>query len=145
MKFALRIFAALCLCLGALAQQPTTFQPGVTFTDGAMTALVMGPTLPCPPQFNWPWCSALNTNQYLWFYASTTDAAVISFLVTATYTPADGSADVTVSGTSVVPAAVVPGKVPGLATIVLTLPYPAAIKGATISPVGVKQTSAIVF
>jgi len=110
-----------------------------------MTALVTGPSLPCPPAFNWPWCSALNTGQTLWFYASTTDPTVIEFTIHATYTPVDGGADVTVSGKAAFPANPAPGQAAGLALGVLTLPYPAKVKSATISPVGITQTSNVAF
>ena len=115
MKTTLILILAIASLAGiASAQaQAATFTPGVTFTDGPVTALVMGPSLPCPPFFDW--CKALDTSQVLWFYASTTDPTIISFLVTATYTPADGSADVTITGPCAFPATVAPGQMPGMA------------------------------
>ena len=142
MKLSIGVLAFLCFSFLGKAQQ-TTFQPGITFTDGSVTALVTGPTLPCPVFFDW--CKTLNTSQLLWFYVSTTDPTITTFQATAVYTPNDGSADVTLIGKCDVPTIVVPGKVPGLALIVLTLPYPATVKSATISPVGPKQTSLVVF
>jgi len=131
--------------VGIAQQQPMTFTPGISFTDGSVTALVIGPTLPCSPQFNWPWCKALNTSQLLWFYASTTDPTVTSFQITATYTPADGSANVTLTGVCAFPTDPAPGQVKDLALGTIKLPYPAILVGATISPVGLKQTSVVTF
>ena len=134
----------LALAAFATLNAQTAFQPGVPFTDGTLTAVIAGPTLPCPPAFNWP-CTALNTSQYVWFYASTTDPSINSFQIAVTYTPADGGPDVTVRGYCSFPAVLSPGQLLGMAVGELTLPFPATVKSATISPVVVKQTSSVVF
>jgi hypothetical protein len=124
------ILLAALLAWPALAQ----YAPNQTFTNGTTTAQVAGPYPACPSFFNW--CQALNTTQYLWFFASTSDPAVNVIEVTATYLDPSGKL-VTLAENGKV--------IEGKTVVCLTLPYPAALQSATILPVIAQAQSTVLF
>ena len=125
------VSAALLMAGSLLAQEAVLGGSVTTASDGALTATIMGPELPCPAVLDSAiHCSALNAAQILWVWASST-APVTRFEVTVSFTSAGAAG--AVKGTFA----------PADGGLILTLPIDAADVSVRVDSVTVR-TGALV-
>jgi len=136
MKIRLLLALGAGLLAASLMAQDAVLGNGVyTMQDGALTAQIMGPEVPCPPVLEWLGCSALNTIQVLWVWAASTDESVTQFNVTVKYTSsgAAGSATATI--------AAAPGG--AMAGQLFSLPVNAVDVAVTVDSVALRQRTLV--